>query len=429
MRLLYWGVFVLLATTGLVACGDSADDTTTTSTPAALITEDATIGCLTVTAFAAESASAKAAEVAPCDQVQGIAFKDGAVATTDDDGEAWVDIGPSCRIFLFRKTTLTKSTCAKGGTGSGACVSNGTAVVKGCSADVELGTPGATIDLTGTWATITYRPELTLTQVDVLEGSAEITAITDIDTGAEGPTETIEAGQSLYTVTDDFLADAVVLDLVGEVGSPVATVDLYTQAFEQELPFAAYSAVLGQAELDGVLSADLAAVAESAPWVLRVGSNLDGAEAGGIPGENDMALLEAVEVGVNWEEIVRATGISLVAVPMAAVVESPALTPGGRVDLTATSGLELTRLSDSAFDLRLAVELLPDAVIEEPDVIVLVSGESDRALDAANQMAESLGAVGLVASVESVFASDVEVLAAYNTLLAEGVRVIALTQR
>lgn len=425
---------------GVAGCGDTGSDpppdpppgtASPSTTDAVLIDTDGKVGCLAETAFAADNANDTADKVTPCDtNATGKDFKKGSVVTTDAVGEAYVEIPPSCRVHVFRNSTLEKSACPKGGTGGNACVANGTVAFNGCSANLIIGTPSATITLEGTWVTVSYVPDLELTQVDVLRGAASVTPVTDIDTGAVDSVVNLAAGQSVYTATDAFIGVAEVVELEGDARTPVATLDLYVQAFDSNLTYVAYVPTLSQAAQDGVLSADFVNVAERSPWVLRVAA--PGLEDPGGPGETseaDITLLEAVELGVDWGAILDETGVSVFTPAADSLRESSPLEADGTVNFAAPLALEFTRLLDMPFDQGAAVARLRAMPTDEPDVIIVVPGRSRSGIAAANLVAAYFKEIGLFPIIRDDFATDVDALVAYNRLVADGFQVISITQR
>lgn len=111
---------------------------------------------------------------------------------TDDGGEASVRIARCSTIYIFKRTELKQSPCARAersGAAAIACLLKGTLRYfnrheSQCDRTVRIETDNARIDFTGTYADVTYYPNLQKTFVQLRSGKAEVYPV--VDPGGNG---------------------------------------------------------------------------------------------------------------------------------------------------------------------------------------------------------------------------------------------------
>ena len=143
------------------------------------------------------------------------ALNAGDMVTTDDDGEAWLDIGGCHLIYLFFDSKIIKSACAESDYDAGnvTCAVSGTSVHNNdCSSEVHLQTRSADIVLGGTWVWLTYLPELELTLLVVGEGSAKVWPIREVDGWVRDEPITVKAQEFMFTAPDNRLEEIAGLE-------------------------------------------------------------------------------------------------------------------------------------------------------------------------------------------------------------------------
>ena len=137
-------------------------------------------------------------------------FPEGAQTNTNDVGVALLEgsaASGSCRIFVFKTTTLKKSACQPGtfaGSNS-SCVEAGSALFNNCSGHLVI-TASGVAEHKFTALSVTYLPDQQITLYLALEGAVEVTPLRvlgDYQRTAR-PVE-LTAGQYLYTAPDDHL--------------------------------------------------------------------------------------------------------------------------------------------------------------------------------------------------------------------------------
>jgi hypothetical protein len=129
--------------------------------------------------------------------------------STDETGEALL-LGTgefeTCRIFVFLNSTIQKKACPKASFqgGNASCVEEGSVSFQNCR-DHFVSTPSGELQLLGTWALVTYLPDLEATIATVSEGTVEFAPVLDTDQQTLGPSFQIGAGEFTYTAPDDVM--------------------------------------------------------------------------------------------------------------------------------------------------------------------------------------------------------------------------------
>jgi hypothetical protein len=138
---------------------------------------------------------------------------------TDENGEGWIDFkveGVDClRIFVFHSSKLSKAPCPKSvyEGANVACHVEGTdAFHNTCASQVVIQTLSADIVPEGTWLSVTYLPDRSLTLVLILEGQTMIQPVLDLEARTLGAEVEVKAGQFLFTMPDDRLSQVGSLD-------------------------------------------------------------------------------------------------------------------------------------------------------------------------------------------------------------------------
>ncbi len=143
------------------------------------------------------------------------AVSSGDMVTTDNSGEAWLDIAGCHRIYLFFDSKIIKSACAESDYDAGnvTCAVSGTSVHNNdCSSEVHLQTRSANIVLESTWVWLTYLPELELTLLVVGEGSAKVWPIREVDGWVRDEPITVKAQEFMFTAPDNRLEEIAGLE-------------------------------------------------------------------------------------------------------------------------------------------------------------------------------------------------------------------------
>ncbi|MCO6453198.1 MAG: hypothetical protein J5I90_20625 [Caldilineales bacterium] len=138
-------------------------------------------------------------------------FPPGHRVNTNNTGEALVqgDVGgKTCKIFVFRNTSLVKKACPRSSfQGSNTvCNEEGSALFIDCSSQLILTNTGA-FQVKGSWVWVTYLPESQISLVAVLEGETDVQPVLNIDSGEMGEGMSLGPGQFYYTMPDDMMME------------------------------------------------------------------------------------------------------------------------------------------------------------------------------------------------------------------------------
>lgn len=126
----------------------------------------------------------------------------GGRVTTDERGEAVLDIERCMKIYLFRSSSLVKATCRKSGD-RGLCGLAGTAAYNNhCGPAIVIQTPTVEVRLEGTWVALSYLPERQMSVLLVLEGQARVQPVSDLDSGRLGAPTLVRQGFFWFSTPD-----------------------------------------------------------------------------------------------------------------------------------------------------------------------------------------------------------------------------------
>jgi hypothetical protein len=208
----------------------------------------------------------------------------GSLVTTSTCGQAWLQVSGCGKLYVFHTTKLVASFCAPSYASTAGCVTTGTAAwsSSGCTGDIELGTPSASIRLAGTWASVTYVEELQLSLMVQLDGTGDAVPFIDLDAQRIGDPTRLNPNEFWFTAPGD--AGPVVADVEGRVAQPLERLPAVIHELGLESWFAE---VFDRAALDGF---DVAQIAPLAVVQARVaGLHLD-----------DAAVRNAVWLSYDW---------------------------------------------------------------------------------------------------------------------------------
>jgi hypothetical protein len=212
--------------------------------PVAVIQPAADVHCEQARVWAGAAESDPLPEMASCGPAsgwQGLAA--GGWVTTDDDGEAWLDINGCQTIYLYQRSDLRKSSCS-GASGSAVCSISGTSAYNNsCSSEVIIETPTSRVNLAGTWVAITYLEDLQLSLISVFDGAAFVEPVLEIEQGRLGDPIEVKANQFIFTAPDDRarnIADLPVREPISfdELGRIVTALQIepwYERVFDQAI--------------------------------------------------------------------------------------------------------------------------------------------------------------------------------------------------
>ncbi|MEA3336763.1 MAG: hypothetical protein U9R25_12685 [Chloroflexota bacterium] len=298
----------------------------------------------------------------------------GGKVTTDQDGEAWLDINDCLRIYLFQDSQLVKAACPKSSYSGGnvTCSLAGTGVYNNtCGSQVVLQTPSADVVLESTWVVLTYLPDEKLTVVVVAEGEADVWPVTEFDTRETTPRPiTVHDQELLFTAPDDELMD--ISGLPPRV--PLPLVDVYPLV--EELGLGIWlDRTVSRADQDNVPFPQPDEIEREQAFVVR--------GAGGLL--EDPQVAQAVAHAVDWDGILEEM------FPDAA----PFVTLQFREEDVTTDQLE--------FDPDFVSDLLEGAGIADGfDIAVLVDEKDGELFEVAKWISGSLADAGLQPEFEAV---------------------------
>ncbi|TLN09063.1 hypothetical protein FDZ74_11935, partial [bacterium] len=160
------------------------------TTQVAVITADAQVRRLTPSVFAGN--------LPPLPELQtelAISLEPGGMVTTGPLGQAEVVIQGCLKLFVFQDGNLQRSTCRREDTVSGlaVCSTGGMVMVLNeCASLIDIQTPNAAVQTSGTWFSVIYLPQERLSVVQVYEGQVSVSAAIDLRAGdwEQGPTVT-----------------------------------------------------------------------------------------------------------------------------------------------------------------------------------------------------------------------------------------------
>ena len=165
------------------------------STGVAVITPDSQVRRLSASVFA--GASQPLAELTGSSPVSLAA---GGMVSTDQQGEAEVKIQGCLTLYVYQKSSLTRSTCRRSdaASGLGVCSTDGmTGVINQCLNKIDIQTPSASAQSNSTWFTVIFLPEDQLTIVQVMEGEVAVRPVID-PASDEWPEVQVLGSQSLW---------------------------------------------------------------------------------------------------------------------------------------------------------------------------------------------------------------------------------------
>jgi hypothetical protein len=129
----------------------------------------------------------------------------GGLVTTDESGEARIEVDDCLAIYVYWDTELLRRGCRKGEdiSGNATCLVNGTSKYNNeCGIEVVVQTPDAEIALEGTVALVGYYPSLRLTLVRVYEGTVYVTPVTQAGIPESEPIQ-VDAGSFVFTIPNE----------------------------------------------------------------------------------------------------------------------------------------------------------------------------------------------------------------------------------
>ncbi|MBM4429161.1 MAG: hypothetical protein FJ026_02285 [Chloroflexi bacterium] len=212
---------------------------------------------------------------------------------TDAAGEAELAFSGCQHIYVFDNGSLMTSTCHEKELGTSLCSQAGGTILVNCTGQVKFQTLAANIQLGGTWVAVLHLPEVQLTLVAVLEGSATVWPVLDLATGQLGPGIRVLAGQGVYTAPDLLLIRYPDWQQLLPARQPLPVREL--QPLIERLNADQW--------LEKVLDLALRQGFPPEIWPLAVELWL---ECGGGPLE-DQALVRAVLHGAPWSDMINAT--------------------------------------------------------------------------------------------------------------------------
>jgi hypothetical protein len=383
----HWSAVVGVLLIGMLAVG-------CTPTPkVAVIQQSAQVRCELAEVWAGASGASPLPQLGDCglaNNWHNLSADDW--VTTDEDGEAWVDIDDCEIIYVFQSSGLIRAACPKSDYTGGnvTCSVEGTSAYNNaCASEVIIQTPSSELVLEGTWLSVTYLEDRQLTLVIVLQGQVQVRPVLDGESFKLGEPVEVSAGQLLYTAPD------AVLERIGDL-PPREPLPL-----EQLKPLA--EALALQPWLERVWErAKTDGHAFPPPWQEAGGVTLRG---GGGPLE-DERVQEAVLTAVDWQAVTERV---LAGQDVAVAVELPSW--------------QLDDVRSQAYDPEKAHALLAEAGVEgfEPTVMYPLNDEALGAL--VQEMAEQLGAIGIEAQLEPMTgdAADWEARTRYIIMAGEPV--------
>ncbi len=327
------------------------------------------------------------------------ALSSGDMVTTDNSGEAWLDIAGCHLIYLFFDSKIIKSACQESDYDEGdvTCAVSGISVHNNdCSSEVHLQTRSADIVLGGTWVWLTYLPELELTLLVVGEGSAKVWPIREVDGWVRDEPITVKAQEFMFTAPDNRLEEIAGLDLKPRWRHDVWRLPRLVQILRMNR-WLEY--VQERAKLDKVEFLEATTV-RAAPVIVR--------GAGGAL--EDSRVSKGLLNVVDWKDVVS--------------VGFPDKEPYAEIDLP---GLAASSLS-STFDPDAARALWEEAGYSDGfEVMVLYSIEDKPLAESAGRMWGYLAEYGLKADRLEVASGEVDAMVEEFT--AGGVSVLWLERQ
>lgn len=130
----------------------------------------------------------------------------GGLVTTGPQGEAEVLIQGCLKLFVFQDVTLQRSACRREDAASGlaVCSAGGmTGVLNQCASQIDIQTPGSTTSTSGTWFAVIYLPEDHLSIVQVYEGTVNVSAAINPQTGQWTRGAQLTEGNLWFTAPGD----------------------------------------------------------------------------------------------------------------------------------------------------------------------------------------------------------------------------------
>jgi hypothetical protein len=139
-------------------------------------------------------------------------LQNGDSLTTDQTGEAAIELDTCRIIYIYRDSNIRKDSCSKQ-SGNYYCTKKGTGAFKDCSSKIITESDSATVALLGTWASHTYIPEMEMAVVLLFEGKAEARPVLDTRERTLGEAKPIPAEHFWFSVPDNRLNELKSLNL------------------------------------------------------------------------------------------------------------------------------------------------------------------------------------------------------------------------
>lgn len=322
----------------------------------------------------------------------------GGWVTTDDSGEAWIDIDGCLIVYLFAHNGELRKSACPASSGAVVCSISGTSVYNNqCSSEIIIQTPSAQLVLEGTWLSVTYLPEMQVTLIIVLQGAVDVRPVLDFEEYTLDDTVRVEEGAFVYT-------------MAGAVSPEIAEVPARTPLPLQELPLLVEPLDIQHwmddvglwAKEDNVLPHN---------WPFDVGTRAVGVSlvSRGGPLEDPRAQ-EAVLSAINKNEV------------------SELAFPGQDVPFTASLGGQEVDAYTIPHNPDLAPRLLDKAGYPEGFGLQLVYPSEDEQLGTmADEMAADLE--GIAIDVEMVPVAEAEMDEVVATMIAAGQPVLWLSRQ
>lgn len=283
-RLLLVLLSIGLATAG---CKPSASGSTFAPSQGELITFDDISGaCAISTAWGGRAGGDPVPQLKPCAKPPSgnyTGLPAGSIVTTSSCGEAWLSVAGCGTVYVFQATKFVASSCDPNHQSQAGCIAAGTAAwASSCFSDLQLGTPSASVMLSGTWASITYVEDRRLSLVVIVDGNGEAVPVLDVEATQDGDQTELRSGEFWFSAPGD--DPPVIGDLEGRVAQPLDQLP----AVIDELGLQSwYAEVLARASVDGF---DLAEQVRIPVLQVRfAGGSLE-----------DPAAAEAVRTGFDW---------------------------------------------------------------------------------------------------------------------------------